>query len=106
MSKKELPIPFKIVKVEENQFSLFEETLKTEASIQQQIGFGFGIDIDKSVIAVSMEFILNKNTHPLLKQEISCYFELESEAFKSLQQKRSEERRVGKECRYRWWRDH
>lgn len=87
MSKKELPIPFKIVKVEENQFSLFEETLKTEASIQQQIGFGFGIDIDKSVIAVSMEFILNKNTHPLLKQEISCYFELESEAFKSLQQK-------------------
>ncbi len=87
MSKKNLPIRFKIVKVEENQFSVFEDTLVVDAPIQQQIGFGFGIDIDNNVIAVSMEFLLNKNDLPLIKQEITCYFEIKEEAFSRLLQK-------------------
>jgi len=87
MSKKKLPIPFKIVKVEENQFSVFEDTLVVDASIQQQIGFGFGVDIENKVIAVSMEFVLNKNELPLIKQEITCYFELKEEVFNTLLKK-------------------
>lgn len=87
MSKKKLPIPFKIVKVEENQFSVFEDTLAVDAPIQQQVGFGFGVDTDNKVIAVSMEFVLNKNELPLVKQEITCYFEVKKEAFSTLLQK-------------------
>lgn len=81
MSKRELPIPFKIVKVEENQFSVFEETLAIEERIQQQIGFGFGTDAENNIVAVSMEFVLHKQTQPLIKLEITCYFEIEPKAF-------------------------
>jgi len=81
MSKKELPIPFKIVKVEENQFSVFEETLAVEERIQQQIGFGFGTHAENNMIAVSMEFVLHKQNQPLVKLEITCYFEIEPKAF-------------------------
>lgn len=81
MSSIELEIPFKIVKVEENQFSLFEETLAIEASINQKIGFGFGADVANKTIAVAMEFVLQKNELPLLKQEITCYFEIEKKDF-------------------------
>jgi len=84
MSSKELPIPFKIVKVEENQFSVFEETLAIEERINQHIGFGFGIDLDKKVVAVAMKFVLQKNKHPLVKLEITCYFEIEKQAFQDL----------------------
>ncbi|MCS4238288.1 hypothetical protein M2306_001603 [Myroides gitamensis] len=81
MNKKELPIPFKIVKVEENQFSVFEETLAIEERIQQQLGFGFGTDAENNIVAVSMEFMLHKQTQPLIKLEITCYFEIEPKAF-------------------------
>src|SRR5690554_2370019 len=81
MSEKELPIPFKIVKVEENQFSVFEETLAIEERIQQEIGFGFGADAENNIIAVSMKFVLYKQNQPLLKLEITCYFEIEQQAF-------------------------
>lgn len=87
MRKKKLPIPFKIVKVEENQFSVFEDTLAVDAPIQQQVGFGFGVDTDNKVIAVSMEFVLNKNALPLVKQEITCYFEVKEEAFSTFLKK-------------------
>lgn len=87
MSKKKLPIPFKIVKVEENQFSVFEDTLAVDAPIQQQVGFGFGVDTDSKMIAVSMEFVLNKNELPLVKQEITCFFLVKEEAFGTLLQK-------------------
>ena len=81
MNKKELPIPFKIVKVEENQFSVFEETLVLEEPIQQQIGFGFGIDAESRIVVVSMEFVLHKQNQPLIKLEIACYFEIEPQKF-------------------------
>lgn len=81
MSKKELSIPFKIVKVEENQFAVFEETLAIKERIQQQIGFGFGADTENNIIAVSMNFVLHKQNQPLLKLEITCYFEMEQQVF-------------------------
>ncbi|MEJ5144439.1 hypothetical protein [Sphingobacterium sp. MYb388] len=81
MSSKKLPIPFKIVKVEENQFSIFEETLAVAEPIQQQIGFGFGADAANNIIALAMEFVLHKQNQPLVKLEITCYFEIEKQVF-------------------------
>lgn len=81
MSKKELTIPFKIVKVEEKQFSVFEEILAVEAPIKQNIGFGFGVEFSKRIIGVTMRFVLQKNEQPLLKTEITCYFEIEEKSY-------------------------
>jgi hypothetical protein len=81
MNENELSIPFKIVKVEEKQFSVFEEALAIEAPIKQNIGFGFGVEFSKRMIGVTVRFVLQKNEQPLLKTEITCYFEVEQNAF-------------------------
>lgn len=83
MSKKELPIKFSLVHIEDNQFSTFDEALENDKPIEQQVGFGFGVDMEKHVIAVSLEFILKKENNPLLKQQITCYFEIETNDFKT-----------------------
>ena len=81
MSKKELPIQFTLVHIEDNQFYTFDEMLNVDMPIEQQVGFGFGVDIEKKIIAVSVEFIFQKEEKPLLKQNITCYFEISSEDF-------------------------
>lgn len=83
MSKKELPINFSLVHIEDNQFSTFEKMLDVEKPIQQEIGLGFGVDVENAAIAVSMEFVLNKGEKPLLKQNITCYFEISPKDFDS-----------------------
>lgn len=90
MSKKELPIQFSLVQIEENQFSTFDEILEEDKPIKQQVGFGFGVDIEKNVIAVSVDFVLKKGEKPLLKQHITCYFKIESNDFEA-QLKRDKE---------------
>ncbi len=84
MSTKELPISFKIIKVEENQFSVFEDTLTLDEPIQQHVGFGFGAEVESNTIAVAIEFVLHKKDMPLLKLEISCYFDIEPNAFQNI----------------------
>lgn len=86
MSRKEYPIPFKIVKIDENQFSVFEEVLKLKAEIRQKIGYGFGANIEDHSIGVAMSYVLLREGRPLLKQDITCYFEIQEDAFKGLMQ--------------------
>lgn len=74
-------IPFKIVKIEENQFFLFKDALTLDVKINQSVGFGFNADIESKTIAVAVEFILQKDKIPLLKQGITCYFEIEEKSF-------------------------
>jgi hypothetical protein len=84
MDTTNLPIPFKIVKVEDKQYSVFNDTLAIDARIQQNIGYGFGVDIENQVVGVTMDFVLLKNSIPLLKSEIICYFEIEENAFNTI----------------------
>ena len=81
MKKKELAINFSLVKIEENQFSVFEETLALENPIEQEIGFGFGVNTEEKVLGVNMEFMLKKEDKPLLKQDITCYFAIDAPDF-------------------------
>ncbi|NLZ96003.1 MAG: hypothetical protein GX921_09305 [Bacteroidales bacterium] len=90
MSKKELPISFSLVHIEDNQFSTFEEMLDVEKPIQQEIGFGFGVDVENGAIAVSMEFVLHKGEKPLLKQNITCYFKISPKDFNKQLRKEKE----------------
>lgn len=90
MSKKELPFKFALVHIEDNQFSTFDEMLDIDKPIKQQVGFGFGIDIEKKIIAVSIDFIFQKEKKPLLKQKITCYFQLSSEDFDNYLRKEHE----------------
>lgn len=81
MSKNELPIKFTLVNIEEKQFASFENVLEKESPIEQEVGFGFGVDIDQQVIGVTMDFMLCKQKSPLLKQTLSCYFKIEPQDF-------------------------
>jgi len=90
MSKKELPIKFSLVHIEDNQFSTFDEMLDVDKPIKQQVGFGFGVDIEKKIIAVSVDFIFLKEDRPLLKQNITCYFKISSEDFDNYLRKKQE----------------
>lgn len=83
MSKKELPIKFTLVHIEEKQFASFENALEKESPIEQEIGFGFGVDIEQQVIGVTMDFMLSKQKSPLLKQMLSCYYKIEPQDFET-----------------------
>lgn len=90
MKKDELNIPFKLVKIEDNQFSSFEETLDIKADVVQKVGFGFGADLNNRVIGVSIQFQLEIENKPLLKQVVTCYFEIENKSFAELTQKNNQ----------------
>lgn len=81
MSEKKLPIQFHLVHIEDNQFSTFDEMLNVDKPIEQQVGFGFGVDIERNVIAVAVDFIFQKEEKPVLKQSVTCYFEISSDDF-------------------------
>lgn len=97
MSEKELSINFSLVHIEENQFSTFEEMLDAKKPIQQEIGFGFGADVEARTIAVSMEFVLYKEEKPLLKLKITNVFEVESNSF---EQKILQEKKIVLPCEF------
>ena len=81
MCKKELDFQFQLVHIEDNQFSTFDEMLHVDKPIEQQVGFGFGVDIERNVIAVAVDFIFQKEEKPLLKQSVTCYFEIQTDDF-------------------------
>ena len=56
MCEKKLPVQFQLVHIEDNQFSTFDEMLDADKPIEQQVGFGFGVDIERKVIAVAVDF--------------------------------------------------
>ncbi len=58
--------------------------------IEQQVGFGFGVDIENKIIAVSVDFIFQKEEKPLLKQIVTCYFEISLEDFDNQLRKENE----------------
>lgn len=82
--KDKLAIPFKLVNIEENQFSVFEENLDDSSPINQKIGVGFGADFHNRIIGSTFRFQLNKEKNPLLKIEATCYFEIEENSFPKL----------------------
>lgn len=90
MSEKKLPIQFTLIYIEDNQFSTFDEMLNVDKPIEQQVGFGFGVDIERNVIAVAVDFIFQKEKKPLLKQNVTCYFEISSEDFDTQLRKEKE----------------
>lgn len=80
--KKKLSIPFKLVNIEETQFSVFEEVLGIDSPINQNIGVGFSVHREKRIVGTTLRFQLNKEEQPFIKIEASCYFEIEETSFK------------------------
>ena len=77
-----LTIPFKLAKIEENQFSVFEENLELEKPVQEKIGIGFAGAVEDRVVAASINYQLLKEEQPFIHIKITCYFEIEAKAFK------------------------
>jgi len=82
MSEKQLPIRFRLVNIEEKQFSIFEDVLKLENSIREKVGSGFGINVEQRVIGCGIEYMLLRDDKPFLHIEVVCYFKIEKEDFK------------------------
>lgn len=82
MVTKKKHIPFRLVNIEEKQYSVFEETLESEEPIEQQIRTGFGVNPENQIISASILYFLKKGEKPLLKMELSCYFEIKEKPFK------------------------
>lgn len=77
-----LNIPFKLAKIEEKQFSVFEENLGSEAPVQEKIGVGFGGEAEDRIVVSSINYQLLKDKQPFIHIEVACYFEIERKAFK------------------------
>src|SRR5690554_7798718 len=65
-------------------------------------------EIDRLKGFTSVEISTEKSTISLigLREHVVAIAEIVVDAMINVNFNRSEERRVGKECRYRWWRDH
>lgn len=81
MSKNQLPIPFKLVHIEEIQFSVFQENLDSNRVIEENVGFGFGTHLADRTIITTFQYVLKIEDKPLLKIEVACYFEVERRSF-------------------------
>lgn len=77
-----LSIPFKLAKIEEKQFSVFEEYLESDSPVQEKIGVGFGGGVEDRIIAASIDYQLLKDKQPFIHIRVACYFEIEPKAFK------------------------
>lgn len=80
--KLKLSIPFKLAKIEEDQFSVFEENLESESPVQEKISIGFGGEVEDRIVAASINYQLLKDKQPFIHIKVACYFEIEAKAFK------------------------
>ncbi|AFL98155.1 hypothetical protein ACQ1Q1_06740 [Ornithobacterium rhinotracheale] len=81
--EKQLKIPFRLIKIEEIQLSLFEKNINLEAPVDQNVGFGFGANVEDRIIACSLSFTLEKEDKPFINIEVACHFEIEEKSFKT-----------------------
>lgn len=82
MDKVKIEIPFKLVHIEENQFSLFENGLGS-AEISQEVGVGFDAIVEKHILASSIQYKLISDQGPFINIVVTCYFEIEPSSFSS-----------------------
>lgn len=83
MKKKDEEISFKLVRIEEKQFSVFEDGINSE-QINQKVGVGFNVDIENNIIASAIHYLLEAVDKPFINIEVVCYFELIAKDFKKL----------------------
>ena len=83
MGKETLPIPFKLVRIEEKQFSVFENGLNKN-DIDQKVGIGFHVDVEKNIVASGAHYLLEVEGNPFINIELVCYFEIDEDAFRKM----------------------
>lgn len=83
MKKKDVGLSFKLVRIEEKQFSVFEAGIHSE-QINQKVGVGFNVDPKNNIIASAIHYLLEADDKPFINIEVVCYFELISKDYKKL----------------------
>lgn len=81
MEKNKLSVSFNIVNIQEKQFSTFEIPDVDTGKKKQKIGFGFGADPLKRVIACGCHYTLLVNEQPFLTIHLLCFFEIDERAW-------------------------
>ncbi|MCH3993381.1 MAG: hypothetical protein LKH27_08465 [Prevotella sp.] len=80
-----MEIPYRIQKIETNEFASFPENYSGEGKFKLQIGFQFGAAYTQPVIRCKSLFTgMNDGTIPIFKLVVSCYFTIEPNAYHEL----------------------
>ncbi|MEO6683339.1 MAG: hypothetical protein ABIN48_11015 [Ginsengibacter sp.] len=81
MAKNKLPISFRLVKMEEKQFSTFDIPDVDVGKITQKVAFGFGADPEKRVIVCGCHYTLLVDEQPFINIHLLCFFAIEEKAW-------------------------
>lgn len=80
-------VPFRLRKIATNQFATFDSVEINEGNININLNFGFGINEDNRIIGCSARFEYKSEQSTFLVLNISCDFEVETEAWNSFLKK-------------------
>lgn len=81
METNNLPISFRIVSIEERQFSTFDIPDVDAGKITQKTGFAFGTDPQKRVIICGCNYTLLVNEQPFITIHLLCFFKVVEKAW-------------------------
>lgn len=80
-----MEIPYKIKKIETNEFASFPENYSRDGKSRIQIGFEFSVSSIQPIIRCKAVFTdLNTDQKPTYRLVLSCYFMIESKAYQNM----------------------
>ena len=71
-------LPYRLVDIQEKQFSTFDFHDIEIKEIKQKVGFSFGINPENKVVACRCNYTLLNAEQPFINIQILCFFEIES----------------------------
>ncbi len=81
---KELALSFRLVNIKTDEFAIIEDSFEEEGKVSLETSFNFRVDKEKHILGVTVKFQFEQNDKPFLIISVTCGFEMEEEAWKSL----------------------
>lgn len=85
MNKEKLALSFKLVDISTNEFAMLEGSYTEGENVQMGTFASFGHDREHRVLGANLKFQFEQNEKPFLVIAATCSFQLEEDAWKSLQ---------------------
>lgn len=81
---KELALSFRLVNIKTDEFAIIEDSFEKEGKVSLESFFNFRVDKEKHILGTTVKFQFEQNDKPFLVISVTCGFEMEEEAWKSL----------------------
>jgi len=85
MNKEKLALSFKLVDISTNEFAILEDSYTEGENVQMGTFVSFGQDREHRVLGANLKFQFEQNEKPFLVIAATCSFQLEEDAWNSLQ---------------------